>query len=176
MGMTNTNMDYAGECDPTNTATVSATTEAPAEVATITVSENTSEQLEATAENPNFVNEAEAEDLEVIKDISNFATGIVAWHTDICNQAVHAMNMPEVHPTEGTHVAIRISTQHEKLQDAEGMRYLAPSEIEAFKAGIRYVYDQFKELPFKFLPTDADGNVQPEYAKEEVTPDAKDTH
>lgn len=160
MGMTNTNADYAGECDPTNTPSANVT----------------AEQVDSAAENPNFVNEDQTEDLVMITNLSNFAAGIVGWHTDICNQAVHAMQMPEIHPTEGTHIRIRIHTDSKEKQDEEGMRVLAPEEIEAFKAGIRYVYDQFKELPFKFLPTDADGNVQPEYASEQVEQtDAKQT-
>lgn len=164
MGMTNTNMDYAGECDPSNDGK-------PKE---ITVKDLPKDSDKG---NENLIHETEAEKLDMITDISNFATGIVMWHTDICNQAIHAMNMPEVHPSEGTHIAIRISTQHEKLKDEEGMRYLAPSEIEAFKAGIRYLFDQFKDLPFKFLPTDADGNVQPEYAADTVeTTDAPEAN
>lgn len=122
-------------------------------------------QIEGEENNPNLVHEDDTSDLEEIKNISMFASGVVAWHTDICNQANHVIGMPE-QDAKGAVIEIKITS--DKATDPSGLRTLDVSEHEAFKAGVRYVYDMFKSLPFSFLPTDADGKVEPEYASTEA--------
>ena len=141
MGMTNTNQDYAGECDPSNCGT----------------------QEEV---NPNVIHQDDTEDLEQVKEISIFATQIYNWHVDLMNQCRHVVNMPI--PQEGDTAYIRINVTapegHPDRDPETGKRALKLEEYPAFIAGVRYAADMLAELPFKFLPTDADGNVQPEYA------------
>lgn len=110
----------------------------------------------------NFVTTEEAKELDVVDNVSQFATGIVNWHTHNMNQLVHAMNMPETNE-DGIRIAIEITSDATDRGAVDGKRVLHPKEIEAFKAGIRYAYDQCVVLPFKFIPTDADDNIQPEY-------------
>lgn len=116
--------------------------------------------------NKNFVTVDQAKELDEVKDVSIFATNIVNWHTGICNQAIHAMNAPEFMPGDDTAIRIEISSTNTERGAVDGKRVLHPQEVEAFKAGIRYLYDMLEELPFKFIPTDADDNIQPEYQSE----------
>lgn len=122
----------------------------------------------ADENNVNLVHQDNVAELEEVREISHFATAVVNWHTNNCNQAIHAMNMPE--HVEGDEAFIQVQVLalgHPDVDPETGMRVLKAEEIPAFKAGIRYLFDLIEELPFKFLPTDADGNVQPEYASTE---------
>lgn len=149
--MTNTNQDYAGECDPSNNG----------------------KQEEV---NPNLVHEDDTEQLDEVKEISHFATGIYNWHTNIVNQAIHVVNMPERKEEDPAFIQVKVTAKDHPDADPEtGMRILKAEEIPAFKAGVQYMLDMFGELPYKFLPTDADNNVTPEYASQGDTDAGKET-
>lgn len=141
MGITNTNADYAGEAS------------------------NQEDEVTAVETNPNLVHEDDTEVLDEVKEISHFATGIYNWHTNIVNQAIHVVNMPERQQDDPAFIQVKVTAKDHPDTDPEtGMRILKAEEIPAFKAGVQYALDMFQELPYKFLPTDADNNVVPEYA------------
>ena len=143
MGITNTNTDYAGEA---------STQEEPMEAG-------------ITETNPNLVHEDATEVLDEVKEISQFATGIYNWHTDLVNQCIHVVNMPERRDEDPAFIQVKVTAKGHPDADPEtGMRVLKADEIPSFKAGVQYALDMLQELPFKFLPTDADQNVVPEYA------------
>lgn len=143
MGITNTNTDYAGEA---------STQEEPMEAG-------------ITETNPNLVHEDDTEDLEEVATVAAFATGIYNWHTDLVNQCIHVVNMPERRDEDPAFIQVKVTAKGHPDADPEtGMRVLKADEIPSFKAGVQYVLDMLHALPFKFLPTDADQNVVPEYA------------
>lgn len=143
MGITNTNTDYAGEA---------STQEEPMEAG-------------ITETNPNLVHEDDTEDLEEVATVAAFATGIYNWHTDLVNQCIHVVNMPERRDEDPAFIQVKVTAKGHPDADPEtGMRVLKSEEIPSFKAGVQYVLDMLHALPFKFLPTDADQNVVPEYA------------
>lgn len=159
MGITNTNADYAGE----------ASNQEPKVVDQLQNLEATTQEQhleEAFSEtNPNLVHEDDTEVLDEVKEISQFATGIYNWHTHIVNQAIHVVNMPERQQDDPAFIQVKVTAKGHPDTDPEtGMRILKAEEIPAFKAGVQYMLDMFQELPYKFLPTDADDNVVPEYA------------
>lgn len=121
----------------------------------------------------NLVTEKEATALEQVNNLDHFSTGIYNWHVAACNQCIHALNMPE--PQEGDTAYVQISVacdpEHPDFNPETGMRTLAVEEIDAFKAGIAYALSHFEKLPFLFVPTDADGNVVPEYQDVQVEDD-----
>lgn len=123
-------------------------------------------QEEAVVEtNPNLVHEDETEILDEVKEVSQFATGIYNWHTSLVNQCIHVVNMPERQEDDPAFIQVKVTAKGHPDADPEtGMRVLKSDEIPSFKAGVQYVLDMLQELPFKFLPTDADQNVVPEYA------------
>lgn len=135
--------------------------EAPAVVVEEVVELRTKTPEEAI--NDNFVNVDQAKDLEEVQSVALLATGFSNWHTNICNQAVHAMNAPEFKAGDDSAIRIVISSNNVERGAVDGERVLHPQEVEAFKAGIRYLFDMLVDLPFKFIPTDADDNIQPEY-------------
>lgn len=148
MGMTNTNQDYAGECDPSNDGS-------PAET------------------NPNLVHQDDVEELDEVKNVSDFANGIYVWHTSLVNQCIHVVNMPEHQADDAAFIQVKVTAKGHPDADPEtNLRILKEEEIPAFKAGVQYALDMLVELPFKFLPTDADNNVVPEYASQ-GKPDAE---
>ena len=115
--------------------------------------------------NPNLVHEDETEILDEVKEVSQFATGIYNWHTSLVNQCIHVVNMPERREDDPAFIQVKVTAKGHPDADPEtGMRVLKSEEIPSFKAGVQYVLDMLQELPFKFLPTDADQNVVPEYA------------
>lgn len=115
--------------------------------------------------NPNLITKDQTTELDMVNDIAVFATSIVNWHTHIANQTQHVLNMPEQQEGDDTYIGVfvRCDSNHPDYDAERGMRQLRMSELPAFKAGVRYFHDLFVELPFKFVPTDADGNVLPEY-------------
>lgn len=117
----------------------------------------------AEALESNLVTAEQAKELEEVKSIDVFATNIVNWHTHNMNQLIHVIGMPEFVNGDEAGIRITITSDNVERGAVDGKRILHPKEIEAFKAGVRYAFDQCNELPFKFIPTDADGNIQPEY-------------
>lgn len=113
-----------------------------------------------------FATTDEVKGLDIVNDISEFSTGIANWHMHNMNQLQHALNTPEYDPEADAFIRITISSNDESRGAVDGQRILHPKELEAFKAGIRYALDQCYELPFKFIPTDADGNISPEFQGE----------
>lgn len=130
------------------------------------MSEQKVNQEEVVAEtNPNLVHEDDTEVLDEVKEVSQFATGIYNWHTSLVNQCIHVVNMPERRDEDPAFIQVKVTAKGHPDADPEtGMRVLKADEIPSFKAGVQYALDMLQELPFKFLPTDADQNVVPEYA------------
>ena len=125
--------------------------------------------------NPNLVHEDATEDLEEVGTVAAFATGIYNWHTDMINQCIHVVNMPERRDEDPAFIQVKVTAKGHPDADPEtGMRILKADEIPSFKAGVQYALDMLKELPFKFLPTDADQNVVPEYASTGKADDEKE--
>lgn len=123
------------------------------------------QEEEVIETNPNLVHEDETEILDEVKEVSQFATGIYNWHTSLVNQCIHVVNMPERREDDPAFIQVKVTAKGHPDADPEtGMRVLKSDEIPSFKAGVQYALDMLKELPFKFLPTDADQNVVPEYA------------
>ena len=123
------------------------------------------QEEEVVETNPNLVHEDDTEVLDEVKEISQFATGIYNWHTDLVNQCIHVVNMPERRDEDPAFIQVKVTAKGHPDTDPEtGMRVLKADEIPSFKAGVQYVLDMLHALPFKFLPTDADQNVVPEYA------------
>lgn len=123
------------------------------------------QEEEVVETNPNLVHEDDTEVLDEVKEISQFATGIYNWHTALVNQCIHVVNMPERRDEDPAYIRVKVTAKGHPDADPEtGMRILKADEIAPFKAGVQYALDMLKELPFKFLPTDADQNVVPEYA------------
>lgn len=123
------------------------------------------QEEEVIETNPNLVHEDDTEVLDEVKEISQFATGIYNWHTDLVNQCIHVVNMPERRDEDPAFIQVKVTAKGHPDADPEtGMRVLKADEIPSFKAGVQYALDMLQELPFKFLPTDADQNVVPEYA------------
>lgn len=120
---------------------------------------------EVVETNPNLVHEDATEDLEEVSNVARFATGIYNWHTDLVNQCIHVVNMPERRDEDPAFIQVKVTAKGHPDADPEtGMRVLNSEEIPSFKAGVQYALDMLQELPYKFLPTDADQNVVPEYA------------
>ena len=125
--------------------------------------------------NPNLVHEDATEDLEVVSTVAEFSTRIYYWHTEMINQCTHVVNMPERRDEDPAFIQVKVTAKGHPDADPEtGMRILKADEIPAFKAGVQYALDMLKELPFKFLPTDADQNVVPEYASTGKADDEKE--
>lgn len=123
------------------------------------------QEEEVVETNPNLVHEDETEILDEVKEVSQFATGIYNWHTSLVNQCIHVVNMPERREDDPAFIQVKVTAKDHPDADPEtGMRVLKSDEIPSFKAGVQYALDMLQELPFKFLPTDADQNVVPEYA------------
>lgn len=123
------------------------------------------EEEAAVETNPNLVHEDETEILDEVKEVSQFATGIYNWHTSLVNQCIHVVNMPERQEDDPAFIQVKVTAKGHPDADPETeMRVLKSEEIPSFKAGVQYALDMLQELPFKFLPTDADQNVVPEYA------------
>lgn len=123
------------------------------------------QEEEVVETNPNLIHEDETEILDEVKEVSQFATGIYNWHTSLVNQCIHVVNMPERREDDPAFIQVKVTAKGHPDADPEtGMRVLKSDEIPSFKAGVQYALDMLQELPFKFLPTDADQNVVPEYA------------
>lgn len=123
------------------------------------------QEEEVVETNPNLIHEDETEILDEVKEVSQFATGIYNWHTNLVNQCIHVVNMPERREDDPAFIQVKVTAKGHPDADPEtGMRVLKSDEIPSFKAGVQYALDMLQELPFKFLPTDADQNVVPEYA------------
>lgn len=114
-----------------------------------------------------IINEADSAELDKIDDIDIMATAVLNWHTSIVNQMVHAINMPEEPDDTGKQIEIKVRDPNHPEKDEQDFRTLGEDEIPAFKSGIRYALDLVNKLPFKFVPTDADGNIKQEYEADE---------
>lgn len=119
---------------------------------------------------PNRITEEEAKskDFIVATDINNFATLIVGWHTNACNQGQHVLNIDNLNPADAQMIQISVyEPQHPSAND-KGFRNLTADELIPFKHGVRYLLDQFEALPFQYSPTDADGETLPGYGSNDA--------
>lgn len=126
--------------------------------------------VDPTLNTPNAITKAEAAEKEFVTatDVNLLATNIVFWHTHICNQAQHVLNLDLNNPDDPQEIAIRVyDPEHEDAAE-DGFRRLSDAELVPFKHGVRYLFDMFEELPFNYTPSDADGNTLPEYATGEA--------
>lgn len=115
--------------------------------------------------NENVISEDEATTLHQITDLNEFASAILNWHLNALNQVNHVLNMPEPQEADDTFIEtkVRATADYVGTVDENGFRTLDKSEIPAFKAGVQCALDYFATLPVKLLPTDADGNIKPEF-------------
>lgn len=142
---------------------------------------------EQVQDGDNRIDEVKASTFEEVTQVSQFATQIFNWHVDMTNQLKHIMAMPREkdggviaiavfdpeHPDSlgyGTDPAVVIPDEIVKgVKLSKGWRALSDlTEVNAFMHGIRCAFDLVADLPFKFLPTNADGNTVPEYTAEAV--------
>jgi hypothetical protein len=114
-----------------------------------------------------IVTEEEASNLDKVDDIDLLSTAFLNWHTNAINQMIHVLNMPEHIDEADKQIEISVRDPHHANADENGFRVLSINEVSAFKAGVRYAYDLVNNLPFKFVPTDADGNIKQEYQSDE---------
>lgn len=136
---------------------------------------------------PNRITEQEATDKNFVKadDVNVLATQVVYWHGNACNQVQHVLNLDNSNPADPQKIGIRVYEPDHPDADENGFRLLLDSELIPFKHGMRYALDQFEELPFQYVPTNADGDTLPGYgannvdpnepATEEVQQEAKDS-
>lgn len=133
----------------------------------------TTQKLEEV-DRAHIINEADTAELDKIDDIDLLSTIFLNWHTESINQMVHAINMPEEADESGKQIEIKVRDPNHPEKNEDGFRVLNDDEVPAFKSGIRYALDLVKDLPFKFVPTDADGNIKQEYQSDEPV-DEKNT-
>lgn len=133
----------------------------------------------------NRINQSTASTFEEVVKIDQFATQIYNWHVELTNQMKHVLNMPRMedggliaivvydpsHPNSHGHGSTG-ETDIADLVDEQGIKIPVGwrkltniDEVNGFMHGVRYAFDLVADLPFKFLPTDADGNTVPEYAE-----------
>lgn len=114
-----------------------------------------------------ILNEADAANLDKVDDIDLLSTAFLNWHTSAVNQMAHVLHMPTEPDASGKEVEVTVRDPDHPNADENGFRVLDKSEIPAFKSGVRYALDLVNKLPFKFVPTDADGNIKQEYEADE---------
>ena len=92
-------------------------------------------------------------------DLSQFAHTVIDWHSFICNQGNHVLNIDNSNPADPNKIAVRVREPDHPDADEDGIRVLTDEELIPFKHGVRFMLDLFEDLPFQYTPTDADGNV-----------------
>lgn len=118
----------------------------------------------------NQISETEATEYEQITNLGQFVNNVVHWHLGVVQQLEHMVNVPIAKPGDPITVLTEIRDPSVPAEDGNplgGFRPLTTAiEMNAFVAGVRAALDLIVELPFKYVPADADENTLPEYSGE----------
>lgn len=112
------------------------------------------------------IEEANSKDFIPATDISQLATSVVFWHTNIMNHGQHVLNIDNGNPDDPQEVGIKVYEPKHAEAGEDGFRLLTPEELVPFKHGVRFLLDMVSELPFNYTPTDADEVPLPGYGSE----------
>ncbi|AGY48137.1 hypothetical protein Presley_70 [Acinetobacter phage Presley] len=116
-----------------------------------------------------LITEDQAKQMQQVNDIEHLGDLIGNWLLNTKNALFHVLDMPENEdPNDPENAILVLDPKHPKA-DGLGNRALTEEERVGFMFGIRYVLaDYLDQFPVKFVVTDADGNVAPEYASQQV--------
>lgn len=107
---------------------------------------------------PNQISSKQAEGMHKLSE-QDVVASIINWHIHCCNQLTHVLSAPlGEQDVDGNSIDPQVRPL-DCVEDSEEWRSLRPDEYEAFKIGIRYALDTIENLPFKYVMTDADGNI-----------------
>lgn len=116
-----------------------------------------------------LIDEDKANTMEQVKDLERLGDIIGNWVLNTRNSLYHVLDMPENPDPENPDNGIMVNDPQHPQANEQGFRALNEAERNGFMFGIQYFVEEYLDkFPIKFLPTDADGNVPPEYASRHV--------
>lgn len=124
-----------------------------------------------------LISEDQAKQMQQIGDIEHLGDLIGNWLLNTKGSLLHVLEMPENEDPNNPENAILVLDPKHPKADVHGNRPLTEEERVGFMFGIRYfITDYLDQFPVKFMVTDADGNVAPEYASQQVSETTGDEH